>query len=193
MPYTYEEYMKAFANLPKNFQVEAMKNMNYHLDVVTLMVDTSKIPKSNNELSKDEIDKYCKFVHLDYQGGKLTWIEERANNEDYEIKVNPDDMVIWNGIPKDKTMTFKPGQKGGYSVRITEIDWEDGQNLFGSKYLFPKSSKYPSVQGTVRKDVSKIDQMSYIIKFEVYNGEKLHGTYKIDPKISIKPTQGGQT
>ena len=98
-----------------------------------------------------------------------------TTNENFVIIAADGDIITWSG-------------RSMYSVddtvNITDIDYEDGTNLFGTVDLTPTPADPYRVSGTVA-NASNADSESYIIRFNVYNGTTLRGSYAIDPKIMI--------
>ena len=135
---------------------------------IILKVNTSSIPAPTDP--PNNVDAYCSF------DGQTNGV----SNENFEITVANGDTVTWSGIPD-------PANAADV-VKITEIDYEDGTNLFGTADLYPATGAN-IITGTIANS-SKTDVETYMIKFEVYNNNvlKSSGTssvYQIDPKIKM--------
>ena len=129
---------------------------------IVLQVNTTNIPVPPT--TQDLVDANCSFL------GNSNGV----TNENYEITAANNDTVTWSGVsvsnPVDK-------------VYITEIDYEDGKNLFGSSDLQAPSGQ-ASITSTI-VNAQNNDAESYVIKFAVYNNGIFRGNYQIDPKIRI--------
>lgn len=133
---------------------------------IVLQVNTTSIPPSPT--TTELIDANCSF-----QGNS-----NGVTNENFVIIAANNDTITWSGIS-----ITNPAD----TVVITEIDYEDGKNLFGNSDLQAPSGA-STITGTI-VNAQNNDAESYVIKFAVYNSGILRGTYQIDPKIQIRATQ----
>lgn len=134
---------------------------------IVLQVNTANIPPSPT--TTELIDANCSF-----QGNS-----NGVSNENFVIIAANNDTITWSGIS-----VTNPGVD---TVVITDIDYEDGKNLFGNSDL-QAASGAASITGTI-VNAQNNDAESYVIKFAVYNSGVLRGNYQIDPKIQIRATQ----
>ena len=125
---------------------------------ITLNVNTSEITRST-------VNENANFGQ-----------SPRISNEDFTIEVSLDDVVVWKGLS-----TSSEDDR----VEILSINHEGGVSLFNYSRNILKGEN-----GVVSAVVTKGkagDSDKYTIKFRVYrNGERLPGTFQIDPKIVIK-------
>ncbi len=131
---------------------------------IILQVDTNAIPIPPTTTAL--IDANCSF-----QGNS-----NGVTNENFVINVANNDTITWSGISVTNPATD--------TVVITEIDYEDGKNLFGNSDLQAPAGA-ATITGTI-VNAQNNDAESYVIKFAVYNSGVLKGTYQIDPKISVR-------
>lgn len=131
---------------------------------IILDVDTYYIPLQPTTPAL--IDAYCSFV------GNT----DGVTNENFQITVEDGDTITWSGRSSSMSQD---------SVKITEIDYEEGIHLLGDSDLSaaPGAS---TITGTVINGTTAQVE-SYIIKFDVFNGGSFRGSYAIDPKIMINP------
>lgn len=134
---------------------------------IILEVDTTDIPAPEDP--PNNVDDWCSFK------GKSAGV----TNENFEISVNNKDTITWSGVSTTNTAD---------TVKITEIDYESGTNLFGTGDLSPTGDA-STITGTVVNG-SKADVETYKIKFSVYNNGVLKSSdnssvYQIDPRIRI--------
>lgn len=137
---------------------------------IILQVKTSVIPAPENP--PNDVDAYCSFV------GQT----DGVTNENFEIEVANGDTVTWSGVP-DPAIAADV-------VKITDIDYESGTNLFGTTDLKPVAGANV-ITGTVSNGTTAQVE-TYTIKFEVYNNSVLRSSgsstvYQIDPRIKVKP------
>lgn len=138
---------------------------------IILKVDTTDIPAPTEPHDANNVDPWCSF---EGQSAGVT-------NELFEIEAAIDDTITWSGVSTTNTAD---------TVKITEIDYEKGTNLFGTQDLYPATGA-STITGTVVNGANA-DVETYIIKFEVYNNNVLKSSptssvYEIDPKIKVKP------
>jgi membrane-associated protease RseP (regulator of RpoE activity) len=136
---------------------------------IILKVNTSGIPAPENP--PNNVDAYCSF---EGQTGGVT-------NENFEVSVANGDTVTWSGVPN-------PANANDV-IKITEIDYEAGTNLFGTADLSPIGGA-ATITGTIA-NLTTTDVETYTIKFEVYNNSILKSSggtsvYQIDPKLKMK-------
>ncbi len=136
---------------------------------IILKVNTTGIPAPENP--PNNVDSYCSFV------GQTNGV----TNENFEISVANGDTVTWSGIPDPANASDV--------VKITEIDYEAGTNLFGTTDLKPIGGA-ATITGTIANNTTT-DVETYIIKFEVYNNNILKSSggtsvYQIDPRIKMQ-------
>lgn len=136
---------------------------------ITLLVDTEKIDNTN-EL------KVCSFKYDSFESEGLIQSE---NIEDFLIKVNPGDTVIWLGAPKNNIQS--------HIVNIWLIQYESGFDIFGQKKLRSNGQSPEKVVGTINAETYE-KELKYSIKFTVFiDGKQKSRNLQIDPKITVKP------
>jgi len=125
---------------------------------VLMRVETETITQANT-------DQTCNFGQ-----------KEGESNEDYTIKVNVGDYVVWSGIDS--------GIVGNGQVLIDSIKYVSGTNFFGTNTI--TSNGQGRVIGVIASG-SEEQESKYSIYFRVFNnGIERNGTFIIDPKIRIK-------
>lgn len=136
-----------------------MKNHN-----VILFVDTANITEKN-------IEDNSWFGYPNRVG----------DNKDWYTDVDPGDTITWLGLSSSSPNDI---------VNITKIEHEHKTNLFGRSKLKGDGGSPEKVIGTV-SDYRKGDDSEeeiYKIIFTVYNvnnGGKRNGEFRIDPKITV--------
>jgi hypothetical protein len=135
---------------------------------IILKVDTTNIAAPEDP--PNNVDEWCSF---EGQSNGVT-------NENFEISVKNTDTITWSGVSTTNTAD---------TVKITEIDYESGTNLFGTADLLPAAGA-SAITGTAVNG-SNADVETYKIKFSVYNNGVLKSSdnssvYQIDPKIRMK-------
>ncbi len=123
---------------------------------ITLNVDTQAINQNN-------INQVSNFG----QGPGIS-------NRDFTTDVNIGDLVIWNG-----RSTSSPQDQ----VLITLIEYEDGTRII-SKNRLNDNQTPGKVVGSIDKG-SPGDEMKYLVKFVIKNGNVERGPFTIDPKLKI--------
>ena len=97
---------------------------------IILKVNTSSIPAPTDP--PNNVDAYCSF------DGQTNGV----SNENFEITVANGDTVTWSGIPD-------PANAADV-VKITEIDYEDGTNLFGTADLSSGTSSVYQIDPKIK-------------------------------------------
>lgn len=151
-----------------------MKNSPFRILIICLLCFTAHLSQAQvrrtitlkvntTEITRKSVNENCSFGQ-----------PSRISNEDYTIEVKLGDTVVWNGIS-----TSSEDDR----VEIVSINHEGGARLFNRNVL--RGSR-----GVVSAEVAtgkSGDSEKYTIKFIVYrNGEKIPGTFKIDPKLTVK-------
>ncbi|QRM89044.1 hypothetical protein FG167_07270 [Lacinutrix sp. WUR7] len=134
---------------------------------VTIHVETDKIT-SRNKL------EVCYFT-WEKPNGEIT--KSVGNIEDFNIEVNPEDLIVWNGVS-----TTNPQID---IVNVTSINHHGGYNVFGRNVLRGNGQTPEVVIGKVNPNTKGRIQ-KYTIKITVYLGGRKRGNFSIDPKITVK-------
>lgn len=69
-------------------------------------------------------------------------------------------------------------------MQITEIDYESGINLFGTRDLYTTPNTNTVTGTIVNGTTAQVE--TYIIKFDIFKDGVLKSSYQIDPKIRMK-------
>lgn len=149
------------------FTVSATYSQEIHY--VTIHVNTAEIT-SQNEL------EMCYFSS---QSPDMEPITSEGNIEDFNIIVAAGDTIIWRGVS-----TSNPDSD---IVNVSSINYHGGDNVFDTNILNGNNEEPEEVIGVVKPDTNgQVEK--YTIKFTVLNnGERRGGTFKVDPKITVKP------
>jgi hypothetical protein len=93
--------------------------------------------------------------------------------------VDPEDIIIWQGSPKNTNLKD--------AVNISSINCEKANYIFGTKDLHGNRDTPELVIGKVRNGTNRYNE-KYIIKFSVYDSKSNQTKdYQIDPKIAVRP------
>ena len=125
--------------------------------IITLYVNTQTIDEKN-------IDANCNFKQ-----------PEGISNEDYTVYVNIGDTIIWEGISLDTIND---------AVVITQVIYTGDYNIFGKQSL--KGGGNGQVTAVVENETNG-EMEIYTICFDVYNSNKIRGSYSVDPKLQVNP------
>lgn len=134
---------------------------------VTIHVETNQITNQN----KLEV---CYFTSEDPNGQITT---STGNIEDFNINVNPGDIIIWRGVSSTHPETD--------TVDVRSINHHGNANVFDRNILNGNGQTPEVVVGVVEPDTNGLVE-KYAIKITVYTNGSKRGNYRIDPKISVK-------
>lgn len=144
-------------------------SFSQEIHYVTIHVNTADIT-NQNEL------EMCYFTS---QSPGMDPITSEGNIEDFNIIVSAGDTIIWRGVS-----TSNPDSD---IVNVSSINYHGGDNVFDTNVLNGNGEIPEEVLGVVQPDTNgQVEK--YTIKFTVLNnGERRGGTFKVDPKITVRP------
>jgi hypothetical protein len=135
---------------------------------VTIHVETDNISNHN----KLEV---CYFTS-ESPNGQIT--TSTGNIENFNIEVNPGDIIIWRGLSSNNPDTD--------SIDVRSINHHGGANVFDRNILNGNGQTPEVVIGIIEPNTNgQVEK--YAIRITVYNNGSKRGTYRIDPKITVKP------